>query len=179
MESKDTNRENWFAAKVFNNRISEIEDFISKGGYESYVATHVKAFKLPDGRVKHRKVPLINSLLFFKTSVENAKKLERELFGRMRIYRKASSVADLAVIPDDQMRVFKLATATEADGLEYLGADTATYSVGQQVLVTGGPFEGTVGRIFRIKGDKRLVVTIDGVCAVATSYIPACFLQKI
>ena len=35
------------------------------------------------------------------------------------------------------------------------------------------------GHIVRIRGDHRLVVTIDGLCAIATGYIPRPFLQKI
>ena len=31
----------------------------------------------------------------------------------------------------------------------------------------------------RIKGNRRLIVAIQGVCAVATAYIPQCFLRKI
>ena len=35
------------------------------------------------------------------------------------------------------------------------------------------------GYIKRIKGNHRLIVAIEGVIAVATSYIPNCFLEKI
>ena len=46
-------------------------------------------------------------------------------------------------------------------------------------LVTDGPFKGAEGCIHRIKGNRRLIVAIQGVCAVATAYIPQCFLRKI
>ena len=38
---------------------------------------------------------------------------------------------------------------------------------------------GAEGHICRIRGNRRLVVSINGICAVATSYVPACFLQKL
>ena len=45
--------------------------------------------------------------------------------------------------------------------------------------VIDGKFKGAEGYICRIKKNSRLVVAIQGVCAVATSYIPQSFIQKI
>jgi len=47
------------------------------------------------------------------------------------------------------------------------------------VRVIDGKFKGAEGYICRIKKNSRLVVAIQGVCAVATSYIPQSFIQKI
>ena len=46
-------------------------------------------------------------------------------------------------------------------------------------MVTDGPFKGAEGHIRRIKKDRRLVVTIAGVVAVATTYIHPSMLKKI
>ena len=43
--------------------------------------------------------------------------------------------------------------------------------------VTDGVFKGAEGYVKRIKKDRRLVVSIRGVVAVATSYIPPQFLE--
>ena len=45
--------------------------------------------------------------------------------------------------------------------------------------MTGGPFQGAEGYVVRIKKDRRLVVTISGVAAIATSFIPMELLEKI
>ena len=45
--------------------------------------------------------------------------------------------------------------------------------------VTDGPFRGAEGSIQRIHGDRRLLVSIRGICAVATTYIPKAFLEEI
>ena len=44
--------------------------------------------------------------------------------------------------------------------------------------VTGGPFKGAEGYIKRIRGNRRLVVALEGIIAVATTYIPGRFLEK-
>jgi len=53
------------------------------------------------------------------------------------------------------------------------------YHVGEKVRVINGHFKGLEGYIKRIKKDRRLIVTIEGVVAVATEYIPRDFLEKI
>jgi transcription antitermination factor NusG len=49
---------------------------------------------------------------------------------------------------------------------------------GDEVRVTGGPFKGAEGYIKRIRGNRRLVVALEGIIAVATTYIPGRFLEK-
>ena len=65
------------------------------------------------------------------------------------------------------------------DIVTLLGDDRPEYHMGDRVVVTQGPFKGAEGHIKRIKKDRRLVVTIPGVVAVATAYIPPDFLKKI
>lgn len=38
---------------------------------------------------------------------------------------------------------------------------------------------GLEGELLRIKGHKRVIVRLEGVVSVATSYIPGSFLEKI
>jgi transcription antitermination factor NusG len=52
------------------------------------------------------------------------------------------------------------------------------YRSGDKVRVTGGPFKGAEGYIKRIRGNRRLVVALEGIIAVATTYIPGRFLEK-
>ena len=50
---------------------------------------------------------------------------------------------------------------------------------GDRVRVTEGVFKGAEGYITRVHGTKRFVVVIEGIAAVATSYIPGKFLEKL
>lgn len=42
-----------------------------------------------------------------------------------------------------------------------------------------GPLSGLEGELVRLKGHKRVVIRLDGVASIATSYIPSSFLEKI
>ena len=84
-----------------------------------------------------------------------------------------------AVIPDREMEVFRFVVTAGRAGLELLGDDRPEYHEGDRVVVTGGPFKGAEGHIKRIKRDRRLVVTIRGVVAVATTYIHPSLLRRV
>jgi transcription antitermination factor NusG len=47
------------------------------------------------------------------------------------------------------------------------------------VRIIKGSFAGIEGELIRIKGHKRVVVRLEGIAAVATTYIPASFLERI
>ena len=50
---------------------------------------------------------------------------------------------------------------------------------GDKVCIIKGSFAGIEGELIRIKGHKRVVVLLEGVAAVATTYIPASFLERV
>ena len=82
-------------------------------------------------------------------------------------------------IDEEEMRVFMLVTSVDGERLEYLGVGTVDYKKGQRVRVIDGPYKGCLGFIKRVKGNRRLLVSVEGLALVATSYIPAAFLEKI
>lgn len=81
-------------------------------------------------------------------------------------------------IPERQMNNFILVTSV-SDDLIPLGEVTQELLKGDKVRVTGGLFEGAEGVIKRIKGSRRLIVSIDCLTAVATCFIRPEFLEKI
>ena len=50
---------------------------------------------------------------------------------------------------------------------------------GDKVKITGGVFEGAEGYFMRIKGDRRVVVCINGIVAVATAFVHPSLVEKI
>lgn len=124
--------------------------------------------------------PLIASLFFMRSSQKQAECLEEELRGMARLYRRIGAMDRKPIaIPEKQMKMFMQVASGNQDGLEYFDDGAFSWQPGVRVKVTGGRFEGLEGEIKRIRGDHRLVVSVEGICAVATAYIPQCFLQKI
>ena len=78
------------------------------------------------------------------------------------------------------MGIFKLVCSSGAEGLEFFADDDLTrYKAGDKVRVLEGPLKGAEGYIKRIRKDRRLLVSIEGFIAVATSFIPPQFLEKV
>ena len=67
-------------------------------------------------------------------------------------------------------------TTEEAELVE---PELCHYKSGDKVRVVDGDFEGVVGRVARIAGQQRVVVEINGLCMVATAYIPKSFIHRI
>lgn len=157
-----------------------MERELNDGGIETYLPSETVVRERPDGsRFKCRR-PVISSLMFFKSTSEDALHVRKQLNDRAIVYSRPDDAERRpAPIPDKEMNMFMLVTSSGDDGLEYFQADDAKFCCGQRVRVTDGRFKGAEGFIKRIRGNRRLVVTVHGLCAVATSYIPGCFLEKI
>lgn len=188
----------WYALKVFFNKVFEWEERLSVEGFETYLAVekvrlkgeeHLRAARrmaqeegrgsrfLRDGAVIYERKPLVASLLFVKANLQDALRIDKELQGSGFLYKKADR-KELSPIPDTQMASFRLVTSSLETGLTFFSDDSFTrFKQGARVRVKDGPLKGAEGYIKRIRKDRRLLVSIEGVVAVATSYIPPRMLE--
>jgi len=191
----------WYALKIFFNKVFDWETLLQAKGLETYLAVEKVPLKGPDylsakkklaespnyadprlvveGLQISRRKPLVSSLLFVKASREEVLCVqellnERDGIGRVRgfIYRNAEKNG-FATIPDKEMESFRLVVEAGAGGLELFGdEDFSRFEKGSKVRVKEGPLKGAEGYIKRIRKDRRLLVSVHGVIAVATSFIP-------
>lgn len=172
-----TNR--WYAFKVFYNKVFVVDEQMRAEGLETYFPV-IRSYKLVDGETKMQVKPAISSLIFVRCTEEAVMLWQKRLSGRVMLYSHISEgVRRPSPIDDEEMRVFQLVSAVDDDRLEYLDVGSVNYRTGQKVRVTGGPYKDCVGYIKRIKGNRRLLVSVEGLALVATSYIPSEFLVKV
>lgn len=150
----------WYAIKVYYNRMTPLQEQLGVDGVRYFIPS------------------MITSLLFVQASLGYVMQFEDGRHGKLRVYRDLLTGKPSA-IPDREMEVFIFVCTAGQQGLSYLGDDRPEYHQGDRVRVTEGPFKGAEGYIKRIKKDRRLVVSIRGVAAVATTYIPPQFLMTI
>ena len=60
----------------------------------------------------------------------------------------------------------------------FVSNDKIPLSQNEKVRVIDGKFAGLEGHVFRIKGQARVGIVINGVGTVFTAYIPKVYLQK-
>lgn len=153
--------QHWYALKVYYNRVQPLLAEAREAGLEFFAPTDV-----------------IGGLMFLRCTEDDVLHFTSERWQDVWLYRMADSRRP-AAIPDREMEVFRFVVTAGRDGLELLGDDRPEYHEGDRVVVTGGPFKGAEGHIKRIKRDRRLVVTIRGVVAVATTYIHPSLLRRV
>ena len=193
---------NWYALKVFYGKVFEIEALLGDMDLETYIPVrkellkgedHMRALRrlsTPDDRRRDnqfiqagplifKRIPVVSSLLFVRAPQERLPEVEACVKEKGFVYRSADRKA-VAVIPDKQMAMFQLVCSSGAEGLEFFADDDLTrYKSGDKVRVLEGPLKGAEGYIKRIRKDRRLLVAIEGFIAVATTYIPPQFLEKV
>ena len=168
----EENKRNWYALKVFYGKVFEIEDRLAAMDLETYIPVrkdllkgeeHMRALRrlaTPDDRRRdnqfvqegpliYKRVPVVSSLLFVRAPKDRLKEIEDCVKEKGFVYKTADRKAE-AVIPDKQMAMFQLVCSSGAEGY-----------------------------IKRIRKDRRLLVAIEGFIAVATSFIPPQFLEKV
>ena len=197
----------WYALKVFYNKVFDMEALFNGMGLETYIAVdkvllkgeaHLQARRhiaslqalgqtdtryIQEGALIFQRKPFVTSIIFVRAQekdlpfVEGALKEEGSNTCKGFIYKNAMR-KEYAAIPDNQMASFRLVTAKGSEGLEFFSDDAYTrFKEGGRVRVTGGPFKGAEGYIKRIKRDRRLLVNIEGIVAVVTSYIDPQYLE--
>ena len=80
-------------------------------------------------------------------------------------------------IPDNEMLNFIKLTSVNSEHIMVLPPERCHFKSGDLVRVIDGAFTGVVGRVGRAAGQQRVIVVLDGVCNVATAYIPNDFIQ--
>ena len=171
---------NWYALKVFFNKVFEIEKELLAKGIESYIP--IRYVTRESHGVKTRiKKPLVPSLMFFRSSEEFAISLQSKLMDRAIVYSNLAKRPNRrpAPIAEHEMNIFKLVTSSGDEGLDFFSDDYMSYKDGQKVRVTGGLFAGAEGVVKRIKHNRRLTVTLTGICMVATPFIDPLLLEPI
>ena len=205
MEEKEKEL-HWYAMKVFYNKVFDMEDLLEAYGIESFIAVHKEEQKgkahslaarklagerdrigrrkfIQQGPMIFKRNPIIASLMFIRADEDQLAFVSSRLFDPVAqkshgfIYKNADREG-YSVIPDIQMESFRLAISAWNNGWEIVDANLAL-DPGDKVRVIDGPMKGAEGYIKRIGKDKRLLVCIEGVIAVATSYIPRQFLEKV
>ena len=80
------------------------------------------------------------------------------------------------VVSHCEMLNFIKLTNVKSEHVKLVKPEHCHYKSGDKVRIVNGEFSGVEGRVARISGQQRVVVEMEGVCMVATAYIPSAFL---
>lgn len=171
--------DSWFALRITYSRELLLKKYFDEQGIECFVPMHCVDIE-KDGQLVRKQLPIIHNLVFARTTRLRIDGIKTLMEARLPIrYIMDKSTHSPIIVPKKQMEDFITVSSTCDEKLVYLNPDEIDLKKGDKVRVLGGIFKGAEGVLLRIKGNKRVVVSIPGVMAVATAYIHPSMLEKI
>lgn len=172
--------EKWYVLRVTYSRELQLKEYLDTKGISNFLPMQQMLVLDRNGKRVKRLLPVVHNLLFTHTSRQIIDDFKQELEGRIpvRFYMDRETSLPLTV-PEQEMRNFIAVAGTQDEQLLYLPPSEVAMKKGDRVRIIGGIFEGVEGEILRLRGDRRLVVRIPGLMAVATAFIHPSLVQRI
>ena len=171
------NEIHWFPMRVTYNREMKIKGLLDELNIENFLPMRNDYVNTKNGK-KKKLVPAIRNLIFVRSSQETLTGLKMTMTGfePMRYITKKSLINgqhEIIHVPDKQMIDFIKVASSSDDKFFVLDNNDFINKVGKRVEITEGCFAGVEGVIKRIKRNKHVVVQIEGIAAVAITFVPA------
>lgn len=180
-EATNLPQNEWFVLRVTYQRELQAKALLDKLDIDSFVPVHTVRRRNAQGREYIARVPLLHNYIFVYADKATVKSIKTEHIPYMRYVMHIQNGENcMMTVPDEQMRNFIAIAGSDDQRIMLLPADTADLSKGTKVRITGGPFGGVEGVFMKVDGarDRRVVVKIEGVVAVATASIPLELIEK-
>jgi transcription antitermination factor NusG len=172
----------WYVLFAANGKAAKIKPCLESAAIEYFFPIYYKDKKIRGSeRCERVALPLMGNLIFAKSAKKTLdtvlKEVKLQLSISSDLYYRDCGERKIIIVPEDQMRNFIAVAGNEKEQAIYLSNDEVNLKKGVKVRIIDGMFAGVEGIFMRIRGDKRLVVSIPNLFSVATAYIPACYVQ--
>lgn len=175
----------WFPMRVTYHRELKIKTLLDKSNIENFIPMRYELVETKNEGKKRVLMPAIHNLVFVHSTQETLTRLKmtHTEFSPMRYMMKKSLIdskrSEIIIVPDDQMNNFIRVASVQDDRVIFLNYEELNNNTGKRVKIIDGYFAGVEGTIKRINRNKRVVVQIEGVAAVAIAFVPASCLTII
>ena len=169
----------WFAMRVTYSREMKFKEYLDRENVENFIPMQY-VLRTTDERQYRKLVPVIHNIIFVRTTRSRMDEIKND--ARLKIpvrYMMDRETRAPLVVSDGQMKSFIAVSGTYDEQLVYLDPTEVKMKKGDKVRIIGGLFSGVEGEFVRVKGDRRVVVVINGVMAVATAFIHPSLIERI
>lgn len=177
----------WYVFRASYGRVSKASDILVEDGTYTYVARRYTV-KYQAGGGKKKKVleDLIPNILFVYTTAEKAEQYVKQTpeLSFLTYYYNHFEVDENQknpplIVSCKEMENFIRATSTQNEHLMFVKPEQCHYKSGDMVRVIDGAFKGVEGRVARVAGQQRVVLSLSQVGLISTAYIPSAFIEKV
>ena len=173
----------WYVFRASYGREDRAKDYIVEDGTFVYIAKRY-ARKTVNGKQKKVLETLIPNLLFVYTTEDKAEEYIKNTpaLSFLTYYYNHFEIDDDQKNPPQtvsrkEMENFIVATCNKSEHLKFVDETQCHFKGGETVKVIDGLFKGVEGRVARVSGQQRVVITLSQVGLVSTAYVPTAFLK--
>ncbi len=167
----------WYAIRVTYNRELRVKEDLDARGITNFVPMQYRREERKGVMVK-RLVPSVHNLIFIHITPSDMRdyKMSTDLPIRYIMDRETHKPI---TVPAREMESFIKVAGTYDEKLIYLNPDPGDFAKGERVRIIGGQFAGAEGVFVRVKGDRRVLINVEGLVAVATTFVHPSMIEKI
>ncbi|MBQ9575355.1 MAG: UpxY family transcription antiterminator [Muribaculaceae bacterium] len=167
----------WYAIRVTYNRELKVKEDLDARGITCFVPMQYRREERGGVMVK-RLVPSVHNLIFIYLTPTEMQEYKRHTDLPIRYIMNRENNRPI-IVPTREMENFIKVAGTYDEKLIYLNPDPGDFAKGERVRIIGGTFAGAEGVFVRVKGDRRVVVNVEGLVAVATTFVHPSMIEKI
>ena len=177
-----TPNKSWYVFRASYGREDKASDYIIEDGSYVYIAKRY-AYKSINGKQKKVLKSLIRNILFVYTTKEKAEEYVKKTPALSYYYNHFELDEDHKnpplTVSCKEMENFIHAICNKSEHLRFVDESQCHYKGGEIVKVVEGSFKGVEGKVARVSGQQRVIVTITNVGLISTAYVPTAFIQVI
>lgn len=175
----------WFVFRASYGREDKAFDFLVADGTYTYIAKRYTN-KMIAGHRRRVLENLIPNILFVYTTKDDAESYIKKTaaLAYLTYYynhfeRDEYGKNPPLTISCREMENFIRATCNHNEHLLFVQPSQCHYKSGDLVKVIDGPFCGVEGKVARVSGQQRVVLTLSEVGLVSTAYVPTAFIERL
>ena len=175
----------WYVLRATYGREKKAYDYIVNDGTTAYLPLRY-VHKTIEGQKRRVLIPLLPNILFVYSEKEKINEYLKQTpeLSYLRYYYNhletdVNGVNPPMVVEYKEMNNFIDATNVDDEHLRVVNLSQCHFKSGDKVRVVEGAFRGVQGYVARVAGQQRVIVTIEGLCSIATAYIPSAFIEII
>ena len=167
----------WFAIRVTYHRELRVKEDLESRGITCFVPMQYRREER-NGVMLKRLVPSVHNLIFVYIKPSDMAEYKKTSDMPIRYIMNRETHKPITV-PTREMENFIKVAGTFEEKLIYLKPDLGDFAQGERVRIIGGTFAGAEGVFVRVKGDRRVVINVEGLVAVATTFVHPSMIEKI
>ena len=148
-------------------------------GVECFVPTEKVRQRDRHGKFIWVQRSVLTGYIFVHIEQERQQLIPRRLISLRTMVRMSEGLLVPVIVPDREMASFIRVSGNKEEKIAYLDPSKLDFKKGDRVRVIGGSFVGVEGVFMQIGGkhEKRVIIQIEGLIAVATAAIPASLVE--